>query len=167
MKIEKLKQLLNDLPKEINGVPTDELELFVRNGETPNGEMAELVKIESSLNPLDDKAPYLILNVDYTNEKTSALNDANKDNSKVYNENLAIQNKVLSFLSARADDETVQRYLKKQVPGKLSEVDYYFIMRLLSELVGEPVSKAQFELCRDHYFEAIMAFDLEQVKKGK
>ena len=178
MKIGRLKEILNALPKEINGVNIDDVELFTRNSFNPVGNIGELDQIEiGSYGFFGKDIPCIFLNTEYDFDKGGKSVDLGfvdldeeygiplqyKGNTEEYKNNLALQRKIAECLFKQADDNDkfdgiVGKYYQTLIPGVLTEIDYSMLMRLLPEILKRPITREEFDQNRDQFIESISSF---------
>ena len=178
MTIGRLKEILNALPKEINGVNIDDVELFTRNSFNPFGSVGELDQIEISSYGLWGKdIPGIFLNTKYDVDKSGKKIDLEcvdsdeeygitleyKGSTAEYKKNLALQRKIAECLYKQADDNDkfdgiVGKYYQTLIPGVLTEIDYSMLMRLLPEILKRPITREEFDQNRDQFIESISSF---------
>ena len=175
MTIGELKSILNALPKEINGVNIDDVELFTKNSFNPVGNIGELDQIEiSSYGSWGTDIPCILLNTAYTIDKSGKMVDLEcidlneeygitlkyKGNTEEYKKNLALQRKIAECLYKQADDNDrfdgiVGKYYTTLIPGVLTEIDYSMLMKVLPEYLKRPVTREEFDQNRDQLIESI------------
>lgn len=173
MTIGRLKEILNALPKEINGVNIDDVELYTRNSKNFCGNISELDQIEiSSYGSFGRSIPCIMLNTEYDFDKSGNRINLEyvdldeeyeipiqyKDTSAEYKKNLALQRKIAECLSKQANDNDkgiVGKYYEALLPGVLTEIDYSMLMRILPVILNRPLTREEFEQNRDQFIESI------------
>ena len=186
MTIGRLKEILNSLPKEINGVNIDDVELFTRNSINPVGNIGELDQVEiSSYGSWGRDVPCILLNTEYDLDKSGKRIDLEcidldneygitldyKGDSIEYKKNLALQRKIAEYLSHQADDNDkydglVGKYYQTLVPGVLTEIDFSMLMRILPEILKKPITREEFNQNRAQIIESIISsFDITDTKE--
>ena len=175
MTIGRLKEILNALPKEINGVNIDDVELFTRNSFNPVGNIGELDQIEiTTYGSWGRSIPCILLNTEYDVDKSGKRIELEcvdpdeeygitlkyKGTTAEYKKNLALQRKIAACLYKQADDNDkfdgiVGKYYQTLIPGVLTEIDYSMLMKLLPEILKRPITREEFDQNRDRFIESI------------
>lgn len=175
MKIGRLKEILNALPKEINGVNIDDVELMTRNSINPVGNITDLEQVEiSSYGSWGKSVPCIMLNSECDLDKQGVripleYVDANeeygiiidyKGTDENYKKNLALQRKIAECLYSKADDNDkddglVGNYYHTLIPGVLTEIDYSMMMKVVSDVLDRPITREEFDQNRDQFIEKI------------